>query len=486
MQGVYEFSPTFQEKILALIWREPSFFIIYKDCVKPQYFESDVHIDLARIITDYYEKYEKSPTLEAVLEEVRVLCSSSKVKKEKFKEYLQCVDNLVNMDLSDAEYIKDKVIAFGRKQALTEAILKSVDDLKSAKDFSVIENRIKEANMVGQNIGNFGTFYFETIDERMEAYRLQEIEKIPTGIDLLDKVMGGGIGRGELAVVIAPPGTGKTLSLINIGAAAILRGKNVVHFSLEMSETRVAQRYDMRFTEKTYNYIKENKESVAKALKRLASAKRGHLVIKEYPTRTCSVSMIRSYLTHLRIAKGITPDLIIIDYPDLMKPTRSYGEKRHELELLYEEVRGIGQEFNCGMWGASQANRSSLAKKTVTIADIAESFGKAAVSDFMIALSQTKEEKRNGEVRYYIAKHRNGTSGETIHCDIFYEKMKVQSNFEKGIVFDLDEDDEEEDKETRRKKMIEAIKKKREKQERSEDNVIAEIKEHLKKGEVEE
>src|SRR5690606_11609401 len=154
------FSESFQEKILALSWREPSFYVIYKDCIKPQYFESDIHIDISRILVNYYEKYNSSPTLEVMSEEVRQLTESSKIKKELSEDYAKCINRLVNLDLSDASYVKDKVIAFGRKQALTEAILKSVDDLKSSTDFSVVEQRIKEANQVGQDIGDLGTFYF--------------------------------------------------------------------------------------------------------------------------------------------------------------------------------------------------------------------------------------------------------------------------------------------------------------------------------------
>lgn len=483
MAGVYEFNSSFQEKILSLIWREPSFYIIYKDCVKPQYFESDIHIDIARLLVDYYSKYDMSPTLEAVQEEIRVLTSTSRVKKEKAKEYEDCIKRLVECDLSDSSYVKDKVVQFGRKQALTEAILKSVDDLKKASDFSIIENRIKEANMVGQDIGDFGTFYFETIDERLEQYDVRDTEKIATGIDLLDKAMSGGLGRGELGIVIAPPGTGKTLTLSNIGSAAKVQGKNVAHFSLEMSETRVSQRYDSIFTDKPFQYIKDNKDKVSKALGMLAKARQGELVIKAYPTRTCSIDMIRSYLTQIRIARGFVPDVIIIDYPDLMKPSHSYSERRHELEILYEELRGLGQEFNCAVWGASQTNRGALAKKVVTIADLAESFGKAAVADFMIAISQTKEEKKNDELRYYVAKSRNGESDKTIHCDVYYDRMKVRSNAERQLAFELadDEEDENTPREKRGKSMEKAIKERQ----KAESSVMEEVMKEMRKAEGE-
>ena len=454
MSKSYEFSKTFQEKIIAVLLRDSACYTLYKETIKPKYFELDIHIDLTRIIFEYYETYKNSPTMEALLEEIRQLCKGSKIKREKLSEYVSTIERIVSVNLEDAEYVKDKIVLFGQKQALTEAILKSAEDIEKGNDFERVKTRIDDAVRVGTEVHDMGTSYFNTIEERISAYNKPQTIKISTGIDLLDKVMAGGLSRGELGIVIAPPGSGKTLSLVNFGASAIIAGMNVLHLTFEMSEERVTQRYDVRFIDKTFDYIKENQSKVSESLKRLSKMNRGELVVKEYPTRTCTVNTIRSLLTKLRTASDFTPDLLILDYPDIMKPTRDYGEKRHELELLYEEIRAMAQEFNLAVWGASQTNRAALAKKVVTIADLAESFGKAAVADFMIALSQTKEEKRNNEVRYYVAKNRNGTSDETIHCDIFYDKMKVQSNIERQNEFNLrgdSDDDEDNDVKTKSK-----------------------------------
>lgn len=484
MAGIYDFSETFQAKILSMLWRDPTFFSLYSEVVKPQYFEMDIHIDLARIIINFYEKYNLSPSLEAMMEEVRMLCSGSKLKKEKFKEYLSCVDSMIESNLADLDYVRDKVVTFGQKQALTTAIMDSVDDIQKGENFDRVKQRIDEASQVGQNIGDLGSFYFDDVQGRINDYGRRMLEKIPTGVDLLDKIMHGGLGRGELACVIAPPGTGKTLSLINFGQGAVMAGYNVAHYSFEMNEERVNQRYDMRFTEKTWGYINENQSKVITSLSLLAKHRKGDLVVKSFPTRSCTVAMIKSHLTKLRIAKGFVPDLVILDYPDIMKPSRDYSEKRTELELLYEEIRGMAQEFNCAIWVASQTNRGALSKKVVTIADLAESFGKAAVCDAMIALSQTKQEKRDGEVRYYIAKHRNGQSDETIHCDINYEIMKITSNAERETAFDVDADDEDEearkDKWSKKKKQMDAQRSKGKDQ--AEDDVANEILGKIGKG----
>lgn len=456
MEQAYNFSRGFQIKILALAWRDPSFYTIHKDVLRPQYFEDEVHNDIARIMFNYYETYKSPPTIEALMHEVQSLCENSPVKKSKIDQYKTALSDIANADLSDAEYVKDKTIEFGRRQALIQAILQSAEDLEKGRDFNKIKQRIEEASMVGMGVTDLGINYFENIAERIErTWAAPPTEKILTGIKLLDNIMDGGLARKELGVVIAPPGTGKTLTLVNLGATAVKNGYNVFHFSFEMSQDLMAKRYDMCITHKDNQYFKDddNRKKVIHALERYKDFEnRGELIIKAFPPRTCTPEMVRSFVTRVCLVKNIKPDLIILDYPDIMKPSRTYSERRSELEILYEDIRAIGHELDCAVWGASQTNRGALAKETITIADLAESFGKAAVADFMIALSQTKKEKKENRLRYYVAKHRNGRDNETVCCKIEYDKMTVTFDEEYQAMFEAQENMEDDDSPKRKSK----------------------------------
>ena len=136
----------------------------------------------------------------------------------------------------------------------------------------------------------------------------------------------------------------------------------------------------------------------------------GKVHIKEYPTQSVTVENLRSYCENLK-RSGFFPDFIVVDYADLLRSDTQYSEKRHEHSHIYETLRGWAVEEEIPLWTAAQANRASLSKSQVTVADIAEDFGKAMIADVIVGLCQNKKEKERQEMRLFIAKNRDGTSG---------------------------------------------------------------------------
>ncbi len=440
MATVYEFSETFQLKILAIMAREPATFVSYQEVFKPQYFKKDVHIETARMIIDHYEREMQraklkgtpieAPTLEVFFEEIRKLTKKNKKKYELRDQYHDAIVDMLEEDLTDREYVKENIVQFGREQAMKLAILESADDLeKGTEDYSKIEERVSEAIRVGEDMSDLGTDYFddEEIDKRAENYEagVDGVRRIPTGMTGMDQIMKGGLGDGELGVVIAPPNRGKSFMLTNIGAGAVLEGFNVAHYTLEMPEKQVAKRYDNRMTKKDFAFLKENSSKFAQSIKAIKKHMNGKLIIKKYASNMCNINTIRSHLTRLKMEKGFVPDLIVIDYGDLVQPRRNYSDKRFELESVYLDLRDLGDEYQCPVWTASQANRGALDKKVITIGDLAEAFNKANIADFMVALCQTVEEKEDGEMRFHVAKQRDGEANITLEGDINYSTAEI-------------------------------------------------------------
>lgn len=447
MSKAYEFTEALQEKILSVLWKDVSSYQLYKDCVKPWYFKTAVHTDICKIIHDYWDKYRKPPTLDVLVEEVNRISAKSKVKQKLGEEYATALANMLENSLEDIEYVKEKIVDFGRKQAMIEAIIKSSQLVEKNPDtnYHKIEEMVKSALMVGEDVGKLGSFMFEGIEERITSYLNGEdvIPRITTGSQVLDARTKGGLGKSEMGVVIAPPGRGKTTFLIDKGAAALEAGYNVVHYSMENNEKQIQRNYDTRLMNKDFEYLKENTDSVIAALLRMKKYRKGELVIKKYPTKKATVDTIRAHLTQLLLHRGFTPDLVIIDYGSLLKPTSSYGERRFDLESVYEDIRALCDEFDCAIWTAAQGNRTSLSKKVVTMADLAECFAIANVADLMIALCQTKREKVKGIMRFFIAKQRDNTDFITLLGSILYTTKKIVIN-EEVLTEDENEGDNEE------------------------------------------
>ena len=228
-------------------------------------------------------------------------------------------------------------------------------------------------------------------------------------IDYLDKkdILNGGLGKGELGVVTANTGVGKSHFLVHIGAEALRRGKNVVHYTFELSETAVGIRYDSNLCSIPSNDVRDRKADVAK---RYEDIDIGRLIIKEYPTGGPSVITLRNHLEKLSL-KSFIPNLIIVDYADIMRSTRKYDSMRHELKLIYEELRNLAMDMNLPIWTASQANRDSANSDIVGLENMAEAYGKAMVADVVISLSRKAVEKSTGVGRLFVAKNRAGRDG---------------------------------------------------------------------------
>lgn len=293
-------------------------------------------------------------------------------------------------------------------------MIKSVELLKNSS-FDDIRILIDTAIKLGSN-PDVGYSYDEHFEKR---YELTARNCVPTDWKVINDFTRGGIGTGELGVVIAPTGAGKSMALVHLGAAALKQGKTVVHYSLELDDKTIGLRYDSCVTGIPLDALFSKKDLV---LEKITNEIPGKLIIKEYPTKSASTNTIRNHLEKIA-QRGIQIGMIIVDYGDLLKPVTTRKEKREELETIYEDLRSIAKEFGCPVWTASQTNRSGLNAEVITMESISEAFNKCFVADFICTISRTIDDKRNNTGRMLIAKNRLGPDG--IICPIYMDTASV-------------------------------------------------------------
>lgn len=428
--GVYKFTPRVQLRILTLLWLDNKMYYTYKEVIKPKYFTSPIHIDLCRIIYDYREKYEASPSKDVLLEEIHQMCSKSKTKARLEQDYIDTINRMAEVDVStDYDYLKDKIVSFGKRQALVEAILQSADILEKEPEssYSKISNMIQLAMMTGEGTEDLGVNYWDNFEERIYSYGSEPdvIERFSTGIDMLDGLMNGGIGRTEMFVCIAPPGRGKTTMLIWLACAALVEGKNVLHITLENNLNQVLRNYDITMMNQSTNYMKDNPEKVIRAMTNAQEYCGGQLYIRKYQPKSLTVTQLRLYMNRLELVEGFHPDVLVVDYGMIMKSEDNYVDKRSNIEGIYEDLRAIADEFNCAVYTAAQGNRGSLSKRVVTLGDIAECFAIANTADTCVALCQNNSEKSEGVMRMFIAKNRDNPDGMMLKGTIDYDRKLI-------------------------------------------------------------
>ena len=393
------YGKSFQEGLVQLIYEDRPFADQITEVLDRDFLELDYLRVFLQKITDYRERYSRHPSVEAIATILKTeLDDEEEVVQQQVREYFLRIHN---REMTDVEFIKETSLDFCRKQNLKEAMLKSVGLLQNCS-FDEISTVINEALKLGSE-NNFGYDYMADFESRfVPRYRIP----CTTGWAEIDQLCGGGLGKGELGVVIAPTGAGKSMALVHLGSQAIKEGKTVVHYTLELQETVIATRYDSCITGYPLSDIINFKDEVYEEIKDIE----GTLIIKEYPTKSASTNTIRSHLSKLA-KRGIKPGMIIVDYGDLLKPIVVRKEKRSELESIYEELRAIATEFGCPIWTASQTNRSGLNAEVITMEQISEAFNKCFVADFIFSVSRTIQDKQNNQGKMFIAKNRNGPDG---------------------------------------------------------------------------
>ena len=410
-----KFGKRFQENICQLMLEDRPFFDQITEVLDINFFEKKYLQIFAQTLINYRDKYNTHPNSEVMMALLRTeLNHHDKATATAVRKFYATIHNSDGVE--EAMYVKDKAIDFCRKQALKGAMLKSAK-LLNTSSFDEIEKVIKDALVLGTD-NNFGHDFHRDILRRFE---LISRNPITTGWPRMDEICKGGLGSSELGVVVAPTGAGKSMVLVHLATRALLEGKTVVYYTLELKDTVVGQRFDCCISDVPLQDHRMRKEEILRKIEDVE----GTLIIKEYPTKSASVQTLKNHIEKLR-KRGIEPDMVLVDYADLLRPTRSTGEKRHELEETYEGLRGLAQTYEIPFWTASQTNRGGLNAEVITMEAISEAFNKCFVADFIFSLSRTVQDKQANKGRLFIAKNRNGPDG--LVFDAFVDWSDVTIN----------------------------------------------------------
>lgn len=420
----YKFQDSIQRGIIYLAKSDEQFLLQIMPMVKSDYFEYPSHQKMFTVIGEFYLNYKKLPTDDQLLEETKKILASNELFGD-YRDELTEVNELDEKSIDNQEYYLDLVEEFAKEQAIKDAIINSIDHLKK-KNFGAIEEEVRSAFSVNRNV-DLGTDYFLEIQERWDRLNNSSLEpKFRTPFESINEALEGGLAHKELAMVVAPPGVGKSLFLVNQAARSVLDGHNVLYISLEMAEDRVAQRLDSIFTRIKQRELSERVDDIEERLALISKQweDRGRLVLKEFPTKRLSVTGLRAYLNQLKNYEDFVPDVLIIDYLELMRTDKDMAEYQAQ-ERLAQELRGISSEYGILVWTATQTNREGKKVSIITDSELADSYGKIRVCDLVFSINQTEQEFDEGTARLYLMKSRNGRARFIVPVGIDYSRLVI-------------------------------------------------------------
>jgi len=398
-----QYGTHFQIKVLSSLLTRKEFLINIHDVLSEEYFDNSAHKWIIAEILKYYERYHTVPSMDVLKVEMKKI--ENEVLQLSIKEQLR---EAYTASEDDLVYVEQEFSNFCKNQQLKKALLTSVDLLK-AGDYDSIRHLVDNALKAGQD-KNVGLEYSKDIQSR---YREEHRPVIPTPWELFNNLFQGGIGPGDFGLIFGNPGGGKSWTLIALGAHAVQLGFNVIHYTLELGESYVGRRYDACLTGIPVNNIMGFKDQVEKEILELP----GNLVIKEYSPGKASISTIESHIQKC-IDLDFKPDLIIIDYVDLLRSKRNNRERKDEIDDIYLSTKGLARELKLPIWSVSQVNRAGAKDDVIEGDKAAGSYDKIMITDVAISLSRKKEDKVAGTGRFHIMKNRYGGDGMTFGAKI--------------------------------------------------------------------
>jgi replicative DNA helicase len=408
------FDNEFKNKVLALQLRDDNFCQRVDGLIQPSFFESEVDKYVFSVASKHYSKYSLPPSPVAVAHTFKEDQDSGVIRKEFVSSISSKLKQLYKEDISDREFIVEKVADFARKTATEKAVLEAADILDTGGDIAAIMPMMQKALDVGSTDLTAAYDYKDTINKRTEIRKARlkgeiSYNSVTTGwADMDNTLYRRGWGKGELSLYMAPSKGGKSAALVDHALRAVERGYNVLLISLEVSTEIQTDRMDSNISGVKMNELSTFIDKVDERIKKWRS-RAAEFKCHEYPSGTYRVSDLRRLIKKYQ-AVGLQFDLVVVDYTDIMLSESKSVEGIDKSKQVLIDLRALAQAENLAILSATQTNRAGAQVDTITDIHVAEDYNKIRIADLVISINCNDIEKDAGEARLFYAASRNQQS----------------------------------------------------------------------------
>ena len=444
---------TFQLQLLNQIIVDKDFSRSIIDVMDSHYFESKYFKLIFQMIKEYYSKYEHTPNFDT-LEQI----TKSELQQElASKIVLDTLTKIKDAPIEGSDFVQEKAMKFCKQQELQKAITKAqkVIDGGEFENYEQLETLVREALQVGEREDGMSDVFFNLDEVLNEDYR----HPIPMGIPGIDRLLKGGLAKGEIGVILAPTGVGKSTFLTKISNHAYNLGYNVLQIFFEDNPKIIQRKHITLWTKIHPDELSIRKDEVMTKVQEIKDSMPNRLILKKLPSDTMTMLQIKNQVRKM-IADGIKVDMILLDYIDCVVPDKNLGDEWKSEGSVMRAFEAMCHELSIVGWTATQGNRSSISSEVVTTDQMGGSIKKAQVGHVIISVAKSLQQKEMKLATIAITKSRIGDDG------VVFENCK----FDNGLL-DIDTESsmtflglEEQKEEQNRQRVKDLLEKRKQRQ----------------------
>jgi replicative DNA helicase len=437
----------FQIQLLNQIVVDNNFSRSILDVIEPTYFENKYFKLIIQMIKEYYKKWESVPTFDT-LEQI----TKSEFQQENIaKVVIDTIKKVKDAPISGGEFVQEKALKFCKQQELQKAITKAqkVIDGGEFENYDALEEMIREALQVGLVEDGMLNVFSNLDDVLNDDYR----HPIPMGIPGIDRLLKGGLAKGEIGVILAPTGVGKSTLLTKISNHAFNLGYNVLQVFFEDNPKVIQRKHFTLWTKIHPDDMSNKKDEVIIKVKEIEQKMDNQLILEKLPSDTMTMTQIKN-LVRKKIADGCKIDMILLDYIDCVVPEKNLGDEWKSEGSVMRAFEAMCHELNLVGWTATQGNRSSISSEVVTTDQMGGSIKKAQVGHVIISVAKTLQQKEMKLATIAITKSRIGDDG-IIFENCKFDNSMLEIDTEASVTFLGHEEQKEENNRQRIKDLLE-------------------------------
>jgi len=445
---------TFQIQLLNQIIENKEFASSIIDVINSSYFENKYFKIILQMVKEYYGKYESCPSFDTLEQIVKSEISQELVAKI----VLDTLKQVKSAPFDGVDFVQEKALKFCKQQELQKAMDKAQKIITEGdfESYDKVEGLVRDALQVGTVEKNLTDIFTGLNTVLEEDYR----HPIPMGISGIDRLLKGGLAKGEIGVILAPTGVGKTTILTKIANTAFNMGYNVLQIFFEDNPKIIQRKHFTIWTGIAPDDLSKHKEEVISKVSEIQEKMKNKLVLKKLASDSLTMSQIKNQVRKL-IADGTKIDLIMLDYIDCVLPESTSKDEWKAEGSVMRGFESMCHELNLVGWTATQGNRSSISAEVVTTDQMGGSIKKAQVGHVIITVAKTLQQKEMNLATIAITKSRLGKDGVVFeNCKFNNELLEIDT--ESSVTFLGFEEKQEEKKKDRVKELMEKRKKREE------------------------